>query len=126
MQHAPPQRKCGCSIAGDLPMSTFRSGQHYFLLRYLDDACTVPTITTLVYLGDDIFPDAEAGKRWYFQDAQSFLRSGAVKPIEQIREAPMDAGDPESQVWEFPEEQLSEILTQQELVKQLTSSTASR
>ncbi len=97
----------------------FVIGNAYFMLSYLDKDFRYPSITTLVFLGENIEGD-EAADLWFFQDAESYLNSGPYTgmarevEIESDREQGISA-----QVFDFNEAQLLNLLTMQELKEEL-------
>jgi len=58
----------------------FKEGACYFLLGYYDDSMKLPAIETFIYLGKNLLGEAEHEERWYFQQAESFVRNGRVLP----------------------------------------------
>jgi len=55
-------------------------GGCYFLLGYFDEDLRLPSIETYIYLGKNILDETEGDARWYFQEAESFVRLGRVQP----------------------------------------------
>jgi len=59
---------------------SFKEGACYFLVGYYDDGMKLPAIETFIYLGKNLLGEAENEERWYFQQAESFVRNGRVLP----------------------------------------------
>ena len=55
-------------------------GGCYFLIGYFDDDLRLPSIETFIYLGKNLLGDSENDPRWYFQEAESFVRNGRQVP----------------------------------------------
>src|SRR5262245_41981010 len=55
---------------------TFREGICYFLLGYHDEAFKFPSIESYVYLGKNLLGEKPSDERWYFLEAESFVREG--------------------------------------------------
>jgi hypothetical protein len=58
----------------------FKEGACYFLVGYYDDDMKLPAIESYIYLGKNLLGEAESEERWYFQEAESFVRNGRVLP----------------------------------------------
>jgi hypothetical protein len=58
----------------------FNEGACYFLLGYYDDDLKLPSIETFIYLGKNLLGELASDERWYFQQAESFVRNGRVVP----------------------------------------------
>lgn len=102
-------------------MKSFTVGQLYFLYRFLDDGCVVPTIESLFFLGENIFPGEEGPDRWFFQDAASYVRGGPFSTERPSGLARESSKRPEGQLWEFTEDQVQDLLSATELGAKLTS-----
>jgi hypothetical protein len=55
---------------------TFREGICYFLLGSHDEAFRFPSIESYVYLGKNLLGEEASNERWYFLEAESFVRQG--------------------------------------------------
>ena len=58
----------------------FIEGACYFLVGYYDEELLLPFVQTYIYLGRNVLGDAGHDSRWYFQEAESFVRNGRVVP----------------------------------------------
>lgn len=56
-------------------MNSFREGECYFRLSFLDQAMTRPVVDTLVFVGMNLSTEDKTDT-WYFQDAHSYNASG--------------------------------------------------
>ena len=61
-------------------LAQFKEGACYFLIGYYDDGMKLLAIETFIYLGKNLLGEAEREERWYFQQAESFVRNGMVLP----------------------------------------------
>jgi hypothetical protein len=57
----------------------------YFMVSFFDEALLIPEITTVVYLGKDIF--SEGDERHYFQGYESFKNKTNATDVELIEAA---------------------------------------
>jgi hypothetical protein len=62
-----------------VPAEQLAIGGLYFSVSYLDGACTVPIIDTLVFIGADL--GGEGDGSLYFQDAHSFMAAGRFPDV---------------------------------------------
>jgi hypothetical protein len=100
----------------------FVVGDPYFLLSYLDKEYRFPVITSVIYLGMNLEDEGGEDDLWFFQDSESYLRSGPYNGNGSVREATAPsngAGGLAGQVYDFPETQLKDILTIKELIDEL-------
>jgi len=67
------------AVAREIKGSDLVVGEAYFILTYADAARVVPTIDSVVYIGQNL--DGETNGSRYFQDAVSFLELGAYPDI---------------------------------------------
>jgi hypothetical protein len=84
----------------------FEVGEPYFLVHYADKKYKYPDITTLVFIGMNLEDDGEQDK-WFFQDPHSYVESGAY-PF-------MSRGKIDVEVYDFPEDQLVDLHSANEL-----------
>jgi len=104
----------------------FVVGHPYFLLSYLDDEYRFPEIVTIVYLGMNLEEGVEwhDDDLWFFQDAESYLKIGPYAGSSKetaIASMPAGSVNAAGQVYDFPEEQLHNILTVNELAEEIQS-----
>ena len=57
----------------------FIKGNHYYKVGFYDQKLTIPNITTLIYIGKNLYRDdnKQIINKWYFQDPESYLAHGA-------------------------------------------------
>jgi hypothetical protein len=82
-------------------------GTTYFMVSYLDDHMSVPTVEPIVFLGRSIHGDSDG--KLYFQDAPSHIHGGPY---------PENMTD-EQDLLSFPDHGLGSILTLEEAVEEL-------
>lgn len=70
----------GRSKGIDDSVDLFREGACYFLLGYYDEDFNLPSVETFIYLGKNLLGEDATNERWYFQQAESFVRNGRVLP----------------------------------------------
>lgn len=105
-------------------------GQPYFLLGYADRDFTLPVITSLVYIGQDLDPSGPPGTRWYFQDPESYAAKGAfprdawgVGAVPEADLDKIDVGDDgcdAARIYTFSADTLAGILSLEALAQALT------
>ncbi|MEE9421904.1 MAG: hypothetical protein V3V50_01970 [Gammaproteobacteria bacterium] len=99
---------------------SFILGDSYFMLSYLDRNYKFPIIISLVYLGKNLEEEREQDDLWFFQDSESYIRCGSYtgggKDITQNSNNKDSSG---GEVYDFPEAQLKDILTAEELANEL-------
>lgn len=103
-------------------MKEFVVGHPYFMLSYLDKEFRFPEIVPVVYLGMNLEEGFGQDEHdlWFFQDAESFVRTGAYTgSTEEVATAVAGSVSPAGQVYDFPENQLQNILTASELVQEI-------
>ena len=93
-------------------------GTSYYRLAFADGARTIPSITPMVYVGVNIFPDDDPNTRvYYFQDTASFSALGSVASSNYDPKR----ADVEAQVFPYTDSDLSsEIMTLSGVVAALT------
>ena len=98
----------------------FIKGRPYLLVHFLDEKFIFPTITSLVYLGKNL---EGSGKDdlWFFRDAGSYLQHGGYDGAG--TKAPRGKSAV-GQVYDFPESQLRNVFTVEELIEELRRNTA--
>jgi len=98
----------------------FIVGDPYFLLSYLDKEYRFPVITSVIYLGMNLENEGGEDDLWFFQDSESYLRSSPYNgSVHEGTATSNGAGGLAGQVYDFPEAQLKDILTVQELIDEL-------
>lgn len=98
----------------------FIVGEPYFLLNYLDEEFRFLNITSLIFIGKNLEVAQGETDLWFFQDAESYLKSGPYDGTG--KEAPESSVSEQvaiGQVFDFPEAQLPNIVTMQELIAEL-------
>jgi hypothetical protein len=75
-------------FAGDYYVASrdLKEKQAYLMISFFDDELQIPDITTVVYLGKDIF--GEGGQNHYFQEYSAFVNSSSESA--NMIEAPED------------------------------------
>ena len=67
--------------SGSKRIPTFREDICYFLLGYHDEAFKYPSIEPYVYLGKNLLDEDPSDERWYFLEAESFVREGKPRSL---------------------------------------------
>lgn len=96
----------------------FAVGEPYFLLHYFDQDCKFPVVTTLVFIGKNLEMACTKDDLWFFQDPESYLNSGAYGGVSTVVEQEESVV---SQVYDFPESQLEDIFSLEELAREISS-----
>ncbi|RJP20811.1 MAG: hypothetical protein C4520_10680 [Candidatus Abyssobacteria bacterium SURF_5] len=52
-------------------------GKCYFHFAFCHPKLDIPRITTLIYVGKNLFPQEASEDEWYFQDPESYLEHGS-------------------------------------------------
>lgn len=60
-------------------------GIEYFIVRFVDDDMLIPTIESLIYIGEDLLEEDEGS--CYFQDIESYLDGISFPNDERVNEA---------------------------------------
>ena len=81
-------RKRGIGADNYLSPKDLSAQETYLMISFFDEALLIPEITTVVYLGKDIF--SEGNQMHYFQDYQSFLSKAKAGSDVNVIEAAED------------------------------------
>jgi hypothetical protein len=54
-------------------------GQCYFIVGFYDEGFRYPHIRTMFYIGESIFKNKVGKDKWYFQNAELYLKRGIPK-----------------------------------------------
>ncbi len=99
----------------------FIYGKPYFQLHFLDKNFEYPIINSLVFIGKNLEGTQDVTS-WFFQDAESYLEYGPYSGAG--IEVPANSNSNEKsvgEVYSFPETQLDDVITVEELIDELQS-----